>query len=300
MNAPTINVIRLVTIHPVLVHSTVGIMPVIVLAYAMALWFKSERWTFAGDVATAVCAAITLITMSFGLISNFYLRWPGGIWFWRYLHMGFGIGSTIALLVFASVRSRMRRRGETLSGAGALGAAIFLSLLIGATGWIGGEVLVYGAGMAVRAAGDGALAPIGMDEAAAPSNFSDAMGRTRAAWASINTQVAVMIVHHPADANFASVTDDALRLQHVAHWIATVAPTRMRGADKPMIEPGGADQNHAMTRGQMMAKMGMKLEDDARTIAQSAQRKDLKKLAEEIGTVNELCADCHEEFRWRR
>jgi uncharacterized membrane protein len=226
-----INVIRLVTVHPVFVHFTIGILPVIVFAYAMALWLESERWTFAGDVATVACAATTLLTMSFGLISNFYLRWPGGLWFWRYLHMGFGIGSTVALVIFGAGRLILRRRGEALSGAGSLAAAISLSILIGATGWIGGEILVYTSGMAVQAAGNGAFAPVGMGGASAPANFPDAMGRTRAAWASITTRTAEMIVHHPSDADFAVVALDAQRLQRVAHWIATVAPKRMPGAN---------------------------------------------------------------------
>jgi uncharacterized membrane protein/cytochrome c556 len=299
-----INVIRLVTVHPVFVHFTVGILPVIVFAYAVALWFKSERWSFVGDVATAVCAAITLLTMSFGLISNFYLLWPGGLWFWHYLHMGFGIGSTAALVIFAASRLIMRQRGAALSGAGALAASVFLSILIGATGWIGGEILVYTSGMAVQAAGNGAFAPVGMGGTGTPANFPDAMGRTRAAWASITTQVAEMIVHHPSDAAFLAVAEDAQRLQRVANWISTEAPKRMPGANKPMNSSSIAGQSQTieatMTRGQMMARMGAQLEDDAQTVAQSARRKDLKQLAKEVGTTSELCAGCHEELRWRK
>jgi cytochrome c556 len=55
-----------------------------------------------------------------------------------------------------------------------------------------------------------------------------------------------------------------------------------------------------MTRGQMMTHMGAELERDAQTTAQLAQQKNLKQLAKEVGTVNELCADCHEELRWRK
>jgi len=109
-----INVIRLVTVHPFLVHFTIGILPVMVLGYAAAVWLKSERWSFVGDAAAAACAGITLLTMSFGLISNFYLRWPGGLWLWHYLHMGLGIGSTLALVIFATIRLMTRRRVGSL------------------------------------------------------------------------------------------------------------------------------------------------------------------------------------------
>ena len=197
-----INVIRLVTVHPFLVHFTIGILPVMVLGYAAAVWFKSERWSFVGDAATVACAGITLLTMSFGLISNFYLRWPGGLWFWHYLHMGLGIGSTLALVIFATIRLMTRQRVGSLTGTGALIASIFVSILIAATGWIGGEILVYTSGMAVQAAGNGAFAPIGMSGTGTPVDFPDAMGRTRAAWASITTQVGEMIVQHPSDAAF--------------------------------------------------------------------------------------------------
>jgi uncharacterized membrane protein len=53
-----INVIRLVTVHPFLVHFSIGILPVMVLGYAAAVWFKSERWSFVGDAATVACAGI--------------------------------------------------------------------------------------------------------------------------------------------------------------------------------------------------------------------------------------------------
>jgi hypothetical protein len=59
-------IIRLVTVHPFLVHFTIGIVPVMVLAYAAAVWLKSERWSFTGDAATVVCAGISLLTTSFG------------------------------------------------------------------------------------------------------------------------------------------------------------------------------------------------------------------------------------------
>ena len=295
-------VIRLVTVHPFLVHFTIGIVPVMVLAYAAAVWLKSERWSFTGDAATVVCAGISLLTTSFGLVSNFYLQWPGGLWLWRYLHMGMGIGSTLALVIFAAIRLTLRRRGESVSGAGALATSICISILIGATGWIGGEILVYTSGMAVQAAGNGAFAPIGMSGTGTPVDFPDAMGRTRAAWASITTQVAEMIVQHPSDAAFSAVVKDAQRLEQVANWISTAAPKRVAGAIEPMNSRAGQSQTTGavMTRGQVIAFMGAQLQDDAQTLVQLARQKDLVQLEREIGRTSALCASCHEELRWRK
>ena len=299
-----INVIRLVTVHPFLVHFTIGILPVMVLGYAAAVWLKSERWSFVGDAAAAACAGITLLTMSFGLISNFYLRWPGGLWFWHYLHMGLGIGSTLALVIFATIRLMTRRRVGSLTGTGALIASIFVSILIAATGWIGGEILVCTSGMAVQAAGNGAFAPIGMSGTGTPVDFPDAMGRTRAAWASITTQVAEMIVQHPSDEAFSAVAKDAQRLEQVANWISTEGPKHAPGADKPMnssSDPGQSQTDGAsMTRGQLITFMGAQLEDDAQTMAQQARQKDLEQLAKEVGRTSALCVSCHEELRWRK
>jgi uncharacterized membrane protein len=295
-----IPIIRLVTVHPVLVHFTIGILPVIVFAYAAAVWFKSERWSFAGDVALVICAAITLLTGSFGLISNFYLRWPGGLHFWRYLHLGFGVGSLILILGFAVVRMDMRRRGNSLTGIGAFAFSILISLVVGTTGWIGGEILVYTSGMAVAAAGDGALAPMDKGGEIAPANFPEAMGRTRALWASITTQVAYMVVHRPSERGFDTIADDAQRLGSVSHWIATVVPQHMPNANLPAPHiDAPAGPTPPLTRGQLMAKFGAELEAQAQKMTRSAHDRNLTELSNEVGATTEVCADCHEQLRWR-
>lgn len=297
-----IEIIRLVTVHPLLVHFTIGILPVMVFAYAAALWVESERWSFTGDAATVACAAITLLTTCFGLISNFSLRWPGGLSLWRYLHMGLGIGSTLALVIFAVTRLTMRRRGQSLSGAWAFTASLCLSILIGTTGWIGGEILVYSSGMAVEAAGNGAFAPVGTSGTSPPVDLSDAMGRTRAAWASITTRSAEMIVQHPSDAAFLAVAKDAWRLEQVAKWISTEAPKHVPRANEPISSSSSSVRDQrtdlAMTRGQVMGFMGAQLRDDAQNLERLAQQKDLEQLENEIGRTSALCASCHEELRW--
>ncbi|MGH9825455.1 MAG: DUF2231 domain-containing protein, partial [Blastocatellia bacterium] len=252
-----ITAIRLVTVHPVFVHFTIGILPVMLFAYAMALWLKSERWTFAGDVATWVCAVITLVTMSFGLISSFYLWWPGGLEFWHYLHMGFGVGATIMLAALAITRFIVRQKGRLLSGIGTMAAAVFIAIFIGATGWMGGEILVYTSGMAVAAAGNGVLAPVGMDGNSKPANLAGAMGQTRALWASITTRVATMVAHHPTDQNFAFVASDARRMQNVAMWISANGAKTLWRANQP-----DKTASPPMSRGQMLSKMALMLNSD--------------------------------------
>jgi len=196
-----------------------------------------------------------------------------------------------------------RRRVGSLTGTGALIASIFVSILIAATGWIGGEILVYTSGMAVQAAGNGAFAPIGMSGTGTPVDFPDAMGRTRAAWASITTQVGEMIVQHPSDEAFSAVAKDAQRLEQVANWISTEGPRHAPGVDKPMnssSDPGQSQTHGAFTRGQLITFMGAQLENEAQTMAQQARQKDLEQLVKEVGRTSALCASCHEELRWRK
>ena len=40
-----ISVVRLVTIHPVLTHFTIGGLPLIIIAYTVAVWLRSPLWT---------------------------------------------------------------------------------------------------------------------------------------------------------------------------------------------------------------------------------------------------------------
>ncbi len=62
--------IRLITIHPALVHVPLGVLPLLVLAYALARRGDSERWTFVGDVLLFITAAFTLLTATFGLLAR--------------------------------------------------------------------------------------------------------------------------------------------------------------------------------------------------------------------------------------
>src|SRR6476619_5670033 len=138
------HVIRLATIHPLLVHFTIGGLPLVVIAYAMTARQRSQSWTAIGDAALFVTALLTLGTGTFGLVSNAVVPWPGGPELWRWLHLALGGTLTLALASFAVVRVFRRRLGPT--GVGTLLAALFVAGIAGATGWIGGEVLVFPGG----------------------------------------------------------------------------------------------------------------------------------------------------------
>ena len=101
---------RLVTVHPALVHFTIGALPIVIVAYAMAAVRRSPAWTFVGDVALTSTAALTLFTFAFGLVSNAMVRWPGGLDTWRWLHLAFGALSTLLLAGLAGFRLFQRRR----------------------------------------------------------------------------------------------------------------------------------------------------------------------------------------------
>ena len=141
------HVVRLATIHPVLAHFTIGGLPLIVIAYAMAVWRRSPAWTFVGDVGAR--------------------RHGGADARHRPLRAGLERGGAVAgrHREVALAPSRLRRRRRRLrwrssprcaSSCGAatepVGRALLAAVLgrrrpsRGITGWIGGEVLVFHSG----------------------------------------------------------------------------------------------------------------------------------------------------------
>jgi hypothetical protein len=272
-------VVRLATIHPALAHFTIGGLPLIVVAYAIAVWRRSSAWTLVGDAALAVTAALTLGTGIFGLVSNAVVPWPGGIESWRFIHRGFGVATTVLLALLATLRLAFRRADAPATAtllAGALavaGVALF-------TGWVGGDVLVFHSGMAVRAAGDGAFAPPVFDSTERPKDFLGAMRQVRAAWGAINTRLAWMLVQHPRDEDFARVEHDARRLEELA---------------KVMADEGAKSQKMA----DVLAAMAQTLGGDADDIVEAAKKKSLQDIAHALGEMSGHCADCHEQARWK-
>src|SRR5207302_5671801 len=85
------HLVRIETIHPALAHFTVGGLPLIVVAYAIAVWRRSPAWTLVGDAGLVVTAALTLGTAAFGLVSNAVVPWPGGLEEWRQIHLIGGV-----------------------------------------------------------------------------------------------------------------------------------------------------------------------------------------------------------------
>ena len=275
-----LHVVRLATVHPALAHFTVGGLPLIVIAYAIAVWRRSPAWTLVGDAALVVTAALTLATLAFGLVSNAVVPWPGGIEAWRWIHLGFGIGTTVLLVGLAALRLAFRSP-DRAAPAGVLVAALVVAAVAGFTGWVGGEVLVFHSGMAVRAAGDGALAPPVRDTTAKPKDFLDAMRQVRARWGAINARLAWMLVQHPRDEDFAQIEHDARRMEELTGAMADF------GAHRPKV-------------GDTLASMAQTLGGDADDIAEAAKKKSLQDLAHAIGETSGHCADCHEETRWKK
>jgi uncharacterized membrane protein len=275
-----IHAVRLATVHPALAHFTIGGLPLIVIAYAIAVWRRSPAWTLVGDAALVVTATLTLGTVTFGLVSNAVVPWPGGIQTWRWIHLGFGIGTTVLLVALAAIRLWLRRP-DRAAPLPVLLLALFAASVAGFTGWVGGEVLVFHSGMAVRAAGDGAFAPPVRDTTEKPKDFLDAMQQVRARWGSINARLGWMLVHHPRDEDFAQIEHDARRMETLTGAMADY------GASRPKV-------------GDTLASMAQTLGGDADDIAVAAKKKSLQDLASALGETSGHCADCHEETRWKK
>jgi hypothetical protein len=262
--------VRLATVHPLLAHMTIGGTVMFVLAYVIATQRRSSAWTFAGDVVLILTTLFTVGTFLFGLVSNYVVPWPGGIELWRAIHLWLAFAATLALVMMSVVRLRQRRGSDApprlTTGLGIVVAAGAIAV----TGWIGGEVLVYHSGMAVRAAGDGAFAPpvTGRRQA---KDFLDAMREARGAWGGITAELGWMLVQHPRDEGWERIANDAERMQLFAGLMAK--------------EPD-------------MDERSNELADEAQRIAAAARAHKLTDLSKIVGETGATCARCHEEERW--
>lgn len=296
-------IVRLVTVHPALVHFTIGAIPVLVLAYAMALLRRSPQWTFVGDVTAAVTASITVVTAAFGLVANWVVTWPGGLGTWRWLHLALGAATTLTLLSLAGLRLAARKHGTHVSGRGALAMSLVSAGLVLATGWIGGELLVFRAGIAVEGGAHGALAPPVSSVDTSPRDLVHAMHELRAAWGRASATTARMIVARPSDEGFAAIAEDARALAKIAQWIADRADL---GHDRGPAEPvAGAEEGPEAKGGgpavdpeKHLKLLARQFASDAETLAEHADEKDLDGIATTLGELGAMCASCHRELRW--
>jgi uncharacterized membrane protein len=278
--------VRWVTIHPLLAHFTIGGLPLIVIGYGLGWWRRSLAWTRVGDAALGVTATLTVATLAFGLVADQRVGWPGGLERWRSLHLWLGVATTTLLALTALARLwawRQAAAGAAAASPALVTAVLVASALAGATGWIGGEVLVFHSGMAVRAAGDGSLAPPLGKPGAPPRDFLAAMREARAAWGGIEAQLARTLVQEPRPELLQGMAADALRLRRAA---------------EAMAESGGRDGN--AKRAEQLATMSQALRGDALDLEEAAKKGNLQDLAHALGEASGHCADCHEELRWAK
>jgi hypothetical protein len=293
-------ILRLVTVHPLLANLTLGALPLIVLAYGMARLRRSARWSFTGDVALAFAAIATVATAAFGLIAYLTLDWYGEIRTWALIHLGFGAATAVLLLVLAGARLRRRRE---LAGGRSFAAALGIALVAAWTGWIGGEILVFRSGMGVIAAGHGALAPPAREpdpitDPGAPSDMADAMARLRGNWGAQSATVARMLVEAPRREDFEYVARHAAAMRPVAAWLASFAEPaepepRVAGivGGRPVL--ASVDDHAAHLRA-----MGRALEGAIAAVEDAAWAEDIVRLTRAGGNLTALCAGCHATHRW--
>src|SRR5205823_12371669 len=105
---------------------------------------------------------------------------------------------------------RIARR-RTVPGGGFATVVVLGAAAILVNGWIGGEVLVFHAGMGVKGGGLGANSPP-LASKGAPSSFLDAMGRLRAHLAAADDDVSAMVVDRPRADRFRDARENALAL----------------------------------------------------------------------------------------
>jgi uncharacterized membrane protein len=301
-----LELLRINTTHPALVHVTIGGVVVATVAYVGVVLRRSERLSFAGDVALVVTAAVTLVAAAFGLVAYTVTTWPGDLKTWSALHLAFGTATTVLLVTFAGVRLARRRyptgRAAAVSAIALLGVTTF-------TGWIGGEVLAYHGGIAVRAAGEGVLSPPLSARAGPGSDLADTMDSVRAVWAEALTTHARMLVRQPSDESFARLVESGKTLSMLASWIEDQGALSLPRAQQPVPSrhggehhPGAAEMQQGVpeTRGDHLAEMARTLGKHAETLAATARAHDLEGAAGALGLIAGDCAGCHEELRWDR
>ncbi len=280
------DILRLVTVHPILVHVTLGGIPLMLLAYAVAARIRSPAWLFAGDFVLFSTALATVLTGLFGFVSFFVLDWPGGLDLWRWLHLSLGVATAGIVWVVAAYRLSNRRKLMAPNYFGLVGGAAAAMVFAIAAGWVGGEVLVYRAGTAVLAAQNGALSPPVAAVHANPTGIADAMGRVRGHLAAAVGEEFGMMVEAPRPERFDAIAEQAVHLQDLARWLS------IKGEQ-------AHEHGEEHEEGHTFAELSQKLGARASELEDAARRKNLLRVGHAIDGVQGACASCHLEHRWR-
>jgi uncharacterized membrane protein len=286
---------RLSTIHPAVVHLPLGVIPLMLFAYVVATVRRSPAWGFTADVALWFSVVVVTIAAAFGYVSYFTLSWPGGLEPWPQLHLALGTITTLAVWSLGAFRWRASRRARGVATQSNPSidrrwsfAALGITVLALATGYIGGEILVFHAGMAVRAGGNGALAPPMSLSNVSPTSVYESMERLRPLWARNMAAVGRAVVNRPGDLNFATVSDDAARIGKLARWLDD-------WGNQPSKTKNGVSDEH-----RAFAREASKLEQSASQLADAARREDLSGVIAALGEITQRCAECHAEHRWKQ
>ena len=288
--------LRITTLHPAVVHLPLGILPWIVVAYALAAAKRSERWMFVADASLIFLVVTALASGALGYLAFFTLSWPGGLGPWPIVHLILGTATTLGALVLGALRLRSVRSAARQGGMPRnlrpiatrwMLSSLALTVLGLSTGYIGGEVLVFHAGMAVKATGNGALAPPLERSDDAPGSLMETMHRLRPLWASSVTLTARAVVERPQAIDFATLADNARRMQKLARWLQDWGG-----------RSGGGEhaEHHDRAR---IAQLAAAFGESAEQLEHSAKRTDLQGSIEALGGVSVACAHCHQDQRWR-
>jgi len=295
---------RLTTLHPALVHLPLGAIPLATIAYVMATLKRSERWLFVGDVALGFSGVAIAVAAAFGFVAYFRLDWPGGLGPWPLVHLVLGVVTTVSVWLLIAARWRNQRwlkqraiesprLSKPFASAGTAWnwalASVGISLLAAFTGYIGGEILVFHGGMAVKAGASGTLSPPLAAKERPPKTLNDAMQHLRALWASSVGTTSQATAERPKSSDFARVAQDARDIQRLSRWIVDWAhnPSASSTAkpNKPDLE---------------MEQLAKALQDQAVRLEQAATQHKLGDTLDALGATSRACADCHEQKRWQQ
>lgn len=292
--------LRGITVHPALVHLPLGLVALAALAAVLSARRRSARWTFVGDVALWSAALSALVSGGFGALSFALLDWPTTLSPWPWVHLAVAAAGTLVLLAAGALRWHARRVAGVYRS-GMVAAVLAGAALLGFAGWIGGEVLVFHGGMAVKAAGNGALAPSIGGATRTPKDVVDAMGRLAGAFGEAQSELSQIIADEPQPRRFEGLGRAAAALLATATWIRIDATGSAQSSTQGVGGAGVAGaptEDAASERAEHLGKMAATLEESATALQRAAAAKDVVGSAQALGAVQSSCAACHLHLRW--